>query len=597
MTADALFPAEAVANTDPILVGVIGNRLHSILAEQQNALVNTAFSSVVRESLDLACAVFDSRGEMIGQSVGGTPGHINAMATGMHHFVAAYPPEKLQPGDVLLTNDPWQTAGQINDITVATPVFLRGKIVAWFASCCHAPDIGGRLVSAEAHEVFEEGLRLPIMKFFRTGEVNADLELLIRANVRTPEETLGDLYAQVTGNEVGAASLVRLLEEFGLDSIDPIAAEIMNRSERALRDALGRMPDGVYTSAMRTDGFDDEDVVLKATVTIAGEDIHIDFAGSSPQSSHGINVVFNYTRAYASFAVKAAISPEVPHNAGSFRPVHVTAPAGSVLNCNPPSPVASRHLIGHFLPSLLLSALHEALPANGLAHSADALWMTIWRGVEADGREFMLNVFQTGGIGARATKDGLSTTGFPSGLRSTPTEVIETMAPLIQCERVLRVDSGGPGRQRGGLGQGTTMAARGEISWSVNGNVDRTRLPASGVDGGGDGAAGRFGLAGGVDLPGKRRVALRGGDAVDVVLPGGGGHGDPPKREVAAVLADVVDGYVSIEAARAQYGVEVQYIGRPDALVRLPQDYRVDDEKTSRLRAVLLKAGSLRLGH
>ncbi|WP_409494035.1 hydantoinase B/oxoprolinase family protein [Amycolatopsis sp. cmx-11-12] len=561
-------------SVDPILVGVLGNRLHSILAEQQNALVNTAFSSVVRESLDLACAVFDSRGEMIGQSVGGTPGHINAMATGMHHFVAAYPPETLEPGDVLLTNDPWQTAGQINDITVATPVFLRGRLVAWFASCCHAPDIGGRLVSAEANEVFEEGLRLPIMKFLRAGEVNADLELLIRANVRTPEETIGDLYAQVTGNEVGAASLVRLLEEFALDSLDDIAAEIMNRSERALRDALAKLPDGRYTSELVTDGFDDEEVVLKVAVTIDGDEIRLDFAGSSPQSRRGINVVLNYTRAYASFAVKAAISPEVPHNAGSFRPVHVTAPEGSVLNCTPPAPVASRHLIGHFLPSLLITALHEALPGNALAHSADALWMTIWRGADAVGDEFMLNVFQTGGIGARATKDGLSTTGFPSGLRSTPTEVIETMAPLIQRERVLRADSGGAGRRRGGLGQRTSMAARGEISWSVNGNVDRVLRPASGVDSGHDGAAGRFGLSGGADLPSKSRVNLRPDDVVDVILPGGGGYGDPFDREPEAVLADVVDGYVSVEAARELYGVEVTYHGEPGALVRLPEDYR-----------------------
>ncbi|UMP06256.1 hydantoinase B/oxoprolinase family protein [Amycolatopsis sp. EV170708-02-1] len=555
-------------SVDPILVGLLGNRLHSILAEQQNALVNTAFSSVVRESLDLACAVFDSRGEMIGQSVGGTPGHINAMATGMHHFVAAYPPETLEPGDVLLTNDPWQTAGQINDITVATPVFLRGRLVAWFASCCHAPDIGGRLVSAEAHEVFEEGLRLPIMKFLRAGEVNADLELLIRANVRTPEETIGDLYAQVTGNEVGAASLVRLLEEFGLDSLDDVAAEIMNRSERALRDALAKLPDGTYTSELATDGFDDEEVVLKVAVTIDGEDIHLDFAGSSPQSRRGINVVLNYTRAYASFAIKAAISPEVPHNAGSFRPVHVTAPEGSVLNCTPPAPVASRHLIGHFLPSLLMTAL----PGNAMAHSADALWMTIWRGADAGGREFMLNVFQTGGIGARSTKDGLSTTGFPSGLRSTPTEVIETMAPLIQRERVLRTDSGGAGKWRGGLGQCTTMAARGEISWSVNGNVDRVHRPASGVDSGHDGAVGRFELTRGV-LPSKSRVNLRPDDVVNVVLPGGGGYGDPVDRDPDAVLADVVDGYISVEAARELYGVEVTYHGEPGALVRLPEDY------------------------
>jgi N-methylhydantoinase B len=574
--ADALCPAEAAKDADPILVGLFANRLHSILAEQQNALVNTAFSAVVRESLDLACAVFDSRGEMIGQSVGGTPGHINAMATGMHHFVAAYPPDRLEPGDVLLTNDPWQTAGQINDITVATPVFLRGRLVAWFASCCHAPDIGGRLVSAEAHEVFEEGLRLPILKFLRAGEVNADLERLIRANVRTPEETIGDLYAQVTGNEVGAASLLRLLDEFGLGSLDDVAAEIMNRSEKALRDALRELPDGRYTNEIVTDGFDDEAIVLRVTATVDGDEIHLDFAGSSPQSRRGINVVLNYTRAYASFAVKAAISPEVPHNAGSFRPVHVTAPEGSVLNCLPPAPVASRHLIGHFLPSLLIGAL----PGTAIAPSADALWMTIWRGPG-----FMLNVFQTGGMGARADKDGLNTTGFPSGLRSTPTEVIETMAPLVQRERVLRTDSGGAGQWRGGLGQVTTMVARDVESWSVNGNVDRVRAAASGVDGGRPGAPGRFGLYSGPDLAAKSRVTLAAESVVDVTLPGGGGYGPPHERPVAAVLADVVDGYVSVEAAREVYGVEVRYLGDADTLVRMPEDYAVDEERTARLRA------------
>ncbi|MFJ7212618.1 hydantoinase B/oxoprolinase family protein [Amycolatopsis sp. NPDC098790] len=574
--ADAIPPAEAASGTDPILVGLFGNRLHSILAEQQNALVNTAFSAVVRESLDLACAVFDSRGEMIGQSVGGTPGHINAMATGMHHFVAAYPPETLEPGDVLLTNDPWQTAGQINDITVATPVFRRGRLVAWFASCCHAPDIGGRLVSAEAHEVFEEGLRLPILKFLNAGVVNADLERLIRANVRTPEETIGDLYAQVTGNEVGAASLLRLLEEFGLDDLDDVAAEIMNRSENALRDALRELPDGVYTNEIATDGFDDEEIVLRVAATVDGDGIHLDFAGSSPQSRRGINVVLNYTRAYASFAVKAAISPEVPHNAGSFRPVHVTAPEGSVLNCLPPAPVASRHLIGHFLPSLLIGAL----PGAAIAPSADALWMTIWRGPG-----FMLNVFQTGGMGARADKDGLNTTGFPSGLRSTPTEVVETMAPLVQHTRELRVDSGGAGRWRGGLGQVTTMALRDGESWSVNGNVDRVRAAASGVAGGSPGAAGRLGLLDGPNLPAKSRVTLTPESLVEVTLPGGGGYGSPFERPVAAVLADVVDGYVSVDAARDRYGVSIRYSGSPEALVRLPEDYAVDEEQTARLRA------------
>jgi N-methylhydantoinase B len=209
--------------------------------------------------------------------------------------------------------------------------------------------------------------------------------------------------------------------------------------------------------------------------------------------------------------------------------------------------------------------------------------MTIWRG-RGEGGEFMLNVFQTGGMGARAAKDGLSTTGFPSGLRSAPTEVIETMAPLVQRERVLRTDSGGAGRRRGGLGQVTSMAARGEITWSVNGNVDRVRRSASGVDGGLPGAPGRFGLHDGAGLPSKSRVSLDSEAIVDVTLPGGGGYGPPFERPVEAVLADVVEGYVSIEAARAVYGVEVRYLGEPGALVRLPEDYTVDTVRTELLR-------------
>ncbi|MGE0221042.1 hydantoinase B/oxoprolinase family protein, partial [Mycolicibacterium sp.] len=412
---------------DPFVIGVIANRLAAVLDEQQTALVNTAFSSVVRESLDLACAVFDSHGEMIGQSVGGTPGHINAMATGMRAIVRRYPPSTLVPGDVLLTNDPWLTAGQINDITVASPVFRDGAVVAWFATCCHAPDIGGRVVSAQANEVYEEGLALPIMKLFKAGEVNTDLVDIICENVRTPAETIGDLYAQASANEVGSASLLRVMDEFGLDTIDPVAAEIMDRSESALRAAIGQLPAGTYRSSVTADGFDDQELRLHLAVTVGDGRMLLDYAGSAPQSRYGVNVVLNYTRAYSSFAVKAAVAPDVPHNAGSFRPVTVTAPEGTVLNCVRPAAVASRHLVGHYLPSLVFQALRQALPTSLLAESSDAVWMTIWRGSWPDGKPYMFNNFQAGGTGARAVKDGLSATSFPSGLRVVPTEVIETI--------------------------------------------------------------------------------------------------------------------------------------------------------------------------
>jgi N-methylhydantoinase B len=572
---------------DPIVVGLVANRLHSLLNEQQTALVNTAFSPVVRECLDLACAVFDSTGQMIGQSSGGTPGHINAMATGMQHIVAAYPPDALADGDVLITNDPWMTAGQINDITVATPVFRGGRVVAWFASCCHSPDIGGRILSAAATEVYEEGLRLPITKLLRAGDPDPVLEALVRANVRTPDETMGDIYAQVAGNQVGARSLVRLMDEFDLGGVDQVAAEVMTRSEEALRSALAELPDGEYRARLSADGFGEEALRLEVTATISGDRMIVDYAGSSPQSTYGINVVLNYTRAYTSFAVKAALAPEVPHNAGSFRPVEVVAPVGSVLNCVEPAPVASRHLVGHFLPSLLFEALRPAVGKGLPAASADALWMTVWRGAgQHEERPFTLTAFGAGGSGGRPSKDGLTTTGFPTGVRAAPTEVIETLTPLVQRCRRIRRDSGGPGRHRGGLGQVVEMARRPGGDWTVNANIDRVLNPAPGALGGSPGLTGDFvDVATGDRLPRKQLVRLRDGDEVRLSFPGGGGYGEAVSRPVELVLADVVNGYVSIEAASDHYGVVVEYVGAPDALVRPPGSYRVDEEATRRLRS------------
>ena len=577
------------AHPDPVVVGLVANRLYSMLEEQQTALIRTAFSPVVRESMDLACAIFDSTGQMIGQSTGGTPGHINAMATGMAHIVESDVAADLADGDVLLTNDPWMTAGQINDLTVATPVFRDGRVVAWFASCCHSPDIGGRILSASATEVYEEGLRLPILKLVRSGHIDPVVESIIRANVRTPDETMGDLHAQIAGNEVGARSLLRLLDEFDLDDIDAVAAQVMDRSEHALRDAIAQTRDGTYTATALTDGFGGEPLTLAVTVTIAGDSIAIDYTGSSPQSPFGINVVLNYTRAYTSFAIKAALAPQVPHNAGSFRPMHITAPTGTVLNCVDPAPVASRHLVGHFLPSLLFDALRPALDGALPAASADALWMTVWRsGGSAEQAPFTLTAFGAGGSGGRPDKDGLTTTGFPTGVRAAPTEVVETLTPLIQDCRVIRPDSGGAGRWRGGLGQQLRVRRRGDVGWTLNANIDRVDHAAPGADGGSAGATGDFvDDTTGEALARKRLVSLGPSARVRLEFPGGGGYGDPRNRPPDDVLNDVVNGYVSVDAAREEYGVAIEYRGSPEALVRPPSAYRIDETATRALRAQL----------
>jgi len=568
---------------DAVTLEVIWNRILAVVTEQQDALMRTAFSTVVRESQDLACGLFDAAGRMIAQSVSGTPGHINAMATSMRHFLAAFPIDSLAPGDVLITNDPWMTAGQINDITITTPVFRDGRAVALFANTCHAADIGGRILSAEAREVYEEGLRLPIMKLFDQGRPHEDLMALIRANVRLPDEVVGDLYAQTACNDAGARGLLATMDEFGLESLEGVAEEILRRSEATVRARIRDIPDGEWRSSIYSDGFE-EPIVICCTVRVSGDEIFIDFAGSSPQSPRGINVVLNYTHAYASFAIKAAIYPDVPHNDGGFRPVHVSAPSGSILNAIDPAPVASRHAIGHFLPSAIFAGLAGALPGLLLAPGSDPIWLTVWRGQRPS---FTFTMFQVGGTGARPTKDGLSAVGFPSGVAGVPAEVVENLSPLVMRRRELRPDSGGAGLWRGGLGQLTEFTNRSPGAWSISGIVDRTRFPATGLLGGGPGAPGEIVLDTGDRPNPKARTDLSPGQVVHVNLPGGGGYGNPFTRDPERVRHDVVAGYVTPAAAEREYGVVVRFTGSPDDLVRLPEQWIVDGDATKALRARL----------
>jgi len=566
---------------DPVTLEVIWNRFMSVANEQQDALIRTAFSTIVRESQDLACGLFDTKGRMIAQSLSGTPGHINAMATSMKHFLAAFPPDRLAPGDVLITNDPWQTAGQINDITITTPIFRRCKLVALFANTCHSADIGGRILSAEAREVFEEGLRIPIMKLFERGEPNKILMQIVRSNVRQPDEVIGDFYAQTACNETGGRALLEMMDEFGLESIDAVAEEIIRRSESAVRAEIRKLPSGEWTNETWSDGFE-EPIVVRCAVKIAGDEIFIDFTGSSPQSTRGINVVLNYTHAYASFAIKAAICPDVPHNEGSFRPVHVSAPPGSILNALDPAPVASRQVIGHFIPSVIFAALSGAMPGRLMAPGADPIWLSVWRGQNPS---FTLTIFQVGGTGARPTKDGLNAVGFPSGVAGVPAEVIESLSPVVMKQRQLRQDSGGPGTWRGGLGQLTEFTRRGEGRWSVSSIADRTVYAAPGLLGGQSGATGEVRLGDGTRLNAKALKDLKEGEVVHLNLPGGGGYGDPMKRAIEKVRWDVIESYISPQEAEQRYGVAVRYTGKPDDLVKLPENWVIDHARTAELRS------------
>jgi N-methylhydantoinase B len=371
-----------------------------------------------------------------------------------------------------------------------------------------------------------------------------------------------------------------MMDEFGLATIDPVAEEIIRRSEAAVREKIRELPNGEWRSETWSDGFE-EPIAIRCRVAVEGDEILIDFAGSSPQSAHGINVVLNYTHAYASFAVKAAIYPDVPHNEGSFRPVRVTAPPGSILNALEPAPVASRQAVGHFVPSAIFAALAGALPGRLLAPGADPIWLSVWRGQNPS---FTMTIFQVGGTGARPTKDGLSAVGFPSGVAGVPAEVIESLSPLVMRRRELRADSGGAGKWRGGLGQLTEFTSRSEGRWSVSSIVDRTRYPAPGLLGGKPGMAGELALGNGARPNPKSQIEMERGDIVHLNLPGGGGYGDPFARDPELVRQDVISGYVTTEAAAQDYGVVIRFTGGENELVRLPEQWVIDENATAKLR-------------
>lgn len=546
---------------DAVLLEVLWNRLISIVNEQAAALMHASFTTVVREAGDLSAGIFNRTGDMVAQAVTGTPGHINTMATCVGHFAKAHPIDSLKPGDSLLTNDPWLGSGHLHDITVVTPVFHRGRPVGWFANTCHAMDIGGRTLGADAREVFEEGLHIPIMYLFRKGQVNRDLLEIVRANVRTPDAVVGDLYAQQAGNDVGAAKLSEMMSEYGMEDIEYLASLILDRSEAATRDAIAEIPNGTYRDEVVIDGFD-HPLKIAVSIQVKDRELVVDYDGTSPQVDRGINVVYNYTHAYTTYPLACSISPAVPNNAGSFRPVEVTAPPGTVLNATFPCAVGARHLIGHFLSQAVFGALSGAIPDRVLADGSAGLWNTQLEGQDREGRVFSYIFFSAGGMGAGSASDGLSATAFPSGIKGVPAEAIEAVSPVLMLKRELRPDSGGPGRFRGGLGQEMVLRMDTESAVLHSCMYDRTRSPARGFACGGNGAVGEVILSDGSRPHPKGKYELQPGQTVTLRLPGGGGYFSPRSRDPVLVLDDVRQGRVSLEAARDEYGVVVDDLKR-----------------------------------
>ena len=540
------------------------NRLIAVVEEQAQTMIRTAFSTTVREAGDLSAGIFDLDARMLAQAVTGTPGHVNSMMESVGHFLKKFPVAGMQPGDHYITNDPWLGTGHLHDLTVVTPAFRRGKCVGLFANTAHIIDIGGLGMGPEGRSVFEEGLYIPIVKCFDRGVPNETFFDFIRAGSRTPVELEGDIYSLCACNDAGAKRLVEMMDEFRMDSIDPLAEYIFDSSLKATLTEIEKLPRGTYSAQIVSDGYE-APVTLKAAMTIHADKIVVDYAGTSGFSQRGINVPAAYCRAYSCFGIKCVVAPEIPNNWASLAPFVMEIPDDCILNTPRPYPVSVRHVVGQLLPDLMMGCLHQAVPGRVNAEGSSCLWNPPLRGgsqvsgQQAEVDDFEVITFNSGGTGARPGKDGLSGIAFPSGVRTMPVEATENVADVIFWEKQLRPDSAGAGRTRGGFGQTMVVGCKNEAEFAVNAIFDRVANPPKGREGGGSGAAGWVGLndANGTVLRTKGFQIVPKGRRLVLQLPGGGGMGDPKARDPELVKQDVADGLVTAANAKAVYGVDV----------------------------------------
>ena len=535
---------------------IMWNRLIAVVEEQAQVLMRTAFSPIVRECGDLSAGVFDTKGRMLAQAVTGTPGHVNSMAESVKHFIRHFPLETMQPGDAYITNDPWMGTGHLNDFVVTTPAFKDGKLIGLLSCTSHLMDIGGIGFGPDATDVFMEGLYIPMLKLIDRGVVNETLMAMIRTNTRLPIDTEGDTYSLAGCNDVGAKRLVEMMEEFGIDSLDPLAEHICARSREAVMAEIAKLPRGTWHHSMTVDGYD-APVTLTAVLTVSDDGIHVDYAGTSPQSRYGINVPMAYTTAYTVFGLGCVVASNIPNNAGSLGVLTVSAPPGAILNAPKPAPVAIRHVIGQMLPDVVFGCLRQIIPDRVPAEGTSCLWNLIVRGETQSGAGgnygFTMAITSNGGTGARPDKDGLSATAYPSGVRGTPVEIAESQTPLIFWKKELRPDSGGAGRTQGGHGQIIEMESGIGRPWDILAAFDRIAHPARGNGGGRDGAAGYVGLKSGQKFRGKGFQQIPTGERLVVLTPGGGGIGAPAERASERVAGDLAAQMVSERVARDVY--------------------------------------------
>lgn len=552
----ATIPEATVTTVDPITLEVQWNRLISIMDETDATLVRTSFSSIVGETRDFAVIMLDAEGRSIAQSNFSSPAFTVTLPFTTKHFLSVFGRENIEDGDVLITNDPWLASGHLPDLTIVTPVFHRGNLVAFIACAAHVADIGGTLAWFEARDLFEEGLRIPPSKLFRAGKRNDDVFNFLAANVRVPDQVIGDVGAICGAEIVGKRRLIEFLEDYDLPDITGPAGHILDRSEVAMRHAISELPDGVWQGEAWADGYIDP-LHIVTTVTKKGADIWVDFTGSSQQFARGsMNNVFNLTFADTVYTLKCALTPTLPANEGIYRGIHPSAPLGSVFNTRFPSAVKSRSKTSFHIHNAIYNAMARIVPGIVQAGSG-SFWSITANGVWADGSRFNCHLLPNGGKGAVQGMDGLPTIAFPYNGTVTPTEVFENSAPLLMEEKSLLPDSGGPGEFRGGLAQRVVISSVSDDVVVASVRPDKLRYPPPGAAGGAPGRLGNVLVNGGPMEPGTSVVSMNRGDRIAMELPGGGGFGDPFKRDPAAVLADVQLGFVSAEQARDTYGVEL----------------------------------------
>lgn len=548
--------------TSNVFNQVMWNRLISVVEEQAQALVRTAFSTSVREAGDLSAGVYDTEGRMLAQAVTGTPGHVNAMADAVAHFIRRIGRDNIFEGDVYITNDPWEGTGHLHDITVVSPSFHCGNLVGFFGCTAHIVDIGGRGFGADAASIYEEGLYIPIMKMIERGKVDATLIKIVRGNVREPDQLVGDLYALATCNEIGHRRLIDMMDEFGLSDLTSIAAFILENSRIATLERIAALPRATAEGAMTIDGYS-KPIDLKVKLDIQENRIVCDFAGSSGVDKKGINVPHVYTKAYACYALKCAIAPEIPNNAASLAPFEISAPENTILNAPHPAPVALRHIIGHMIPDTVYDALDKILPETVPAEGAGSLCnfqVSLRPRTDETPPEHAVRAevlaFNSGGSGARPTADGMNATAFPSGVMTMPIEATEHTGPVIIWRKELRPDSGGAGKYRGGLGQYMEVGAVEGHEFDFSAMFDRVNHPARGRQGGQNGAPTTIGQDDGAPMKGKGKQFVPHGHRVLLAFPGGAGYGDPSERLPEMVRRDLALGYISPQSAISDYGLD-----------------------------------------